>query len=175
MNSAFVSRFLTLPRPSHTRTCRGLLEPHPLTTHRLWTLDFGRWTRSNRRNRPMTKHHVVFQPSGKRGLVAEGKTLQEAARELGVEIESICGGKATCGKCAVRVEEEHFDRLGFLSSLHHLSPVSEAEARYLQRRGLAGNYRLGCTARVLGPVLVFVPEESTAARQIVRKSATART
>ena len=48
---------------------------------------------------------VVFQPSGKRGRIQEGKTVLEAAQVLGEELYSICGGRQTCGKCKVRIEE----------------------------------------------------------------------
>jgi uncharacterized 2Fe-2S/4Fe-4S cluster protein (DUF4445 family) len=47
----------------------------------------------------MSKQHIVIlQPSGRRGHVDEGVSLREAARQLGVEIESICAENATCGK-----------------------------------------------------------------------------
>jgi len=44
-------------------------------------------------------YKVIFQPSGRRGLIDEGKTLLEAARDLGVDLESICGGKKTITDC----------------------------------------------------------------------------
>jgi len=46
-------------------------------------------------------YRVTFQPSGKRGNVSDGTTLLDAARDFGVDIENICGGKKTCGKCRV--------------------------------------------------------------------------
>lgn len=119
----------------------------------------------------MTKHQVIFQPSGRRGYIEEGKTLQEASRELGVDIESICGGKMTCGKCKVRIEEGFFERYGIESSMSYLSPILEKEKRYFDRREIDGNFRLSCVAQVFGDVLVFVPEESRAGKQIVRKTA----
>lgn len=122
----------------------------------------------------MNTHLVVFQPSGKRGLVVEGKSIREAAHELGLEMESICGSNGTCGKCVVRVEEGPVDRLGLQSRRTHLSPPSEAEERLLQRRGFSEEYRLSCKATVLGPLKIFVPDESSASRQVVRKSATER-
>jgi uncharacterized 2Fe-2S/4Fe-4S cluster protein (DUF4445 family) len=45
----------------------------------------------------MKKFQAIFQPSGKRGKIHEGKTLLEASRELGVQIESLCGGEKTSG------------------------------------------------------------------------------
>jgi uncharacterized 2Fe-2S/4Fe-4S cluster protein (DUF4445 family) len=45
------------------------------------------------------EHLVIFMPSGRRGRVRHGENLLDAARHMGVEIESICGGRLTCGKC----------------------------------------------------------------------------
>lgn len=46
---------------------------------------------------------VEFEPIGIRLICEEPLTVFEAARQAGVSLHSICGGKATCGKCAVRV------------------------------------------------------------------------
>jgi hypothetical protein len=51
------------------------------------------------------KHLVVFQPSGHSGYIEEGKTMTEASRELGVDLEGICGGRSRCGKCKIKIEE----------------------------------------------------------------------
>lgn len=130
----------------------------------------------------MTKHLVILQPSGRRGLVEEGTSLRAAARELGVEIESICAENATCGKCMVLVEEGRFEKYNILSKREHLSPVSADETAYFARRPKllkdrgweVGQVRLSCQACVLGDVLINVPEESRGNKQIVRKSATQR-
>jgi uncharacterized 2Fe-2S/4Fe-4S cluster protein (DUF4445 family) len=120
------------------------------------------------------KHLVIFQPSGRRGEVPEGDILLDAARDLGVEIESICAGQQTCGKCKIQVEAGHFQKYGVRSSDDHLSPIGEAEHDYWERRSIDGNYRLSCAACVQGPLVITVPEESQARKQIVRKSATER-
>jgi uncharacterized 2Fe-2S/4Fe-4S cluster protein (DUF4445 family) len=117
---------------------------------------------------------VIFQPSGRRGEVPEGTTLLNAARDLGVEIESICGGQQTCGKCKILVEEGNFQKYGIRSSRDHVSPMEESERSYLERRNVSKDYRLSCAAQVLGPLVIRVPEESQARKQIVRKSATER-
>ncbi|MFZ5821933.1 MAG: ASKHA domain-containing protein [Chloroflexota bacterium] len=131
----------------------------------------------------MSKQHlVILQPSGRRGHVDEGVSLREAARQLGVEIESICAENATCGKCKVVVEEGTFERYGVTSKREHLSPPSAEETDYFRRRPKmmqannweVGQVRLSCQAKVLGDVLVHVPEESRGNKQIVRKSATQR-
>lgn len=114
---------------------------------------------------------VVFQPSGRRGYINEGVTIKQASQELGVEIEGICGEKATCGKCKVRVEEGFFAKYGVESRGDNLSPLNEAEKKLLTLQQQEDGYRLSCQARIHGDVVVFVPEESRLGKQIVRKAA----
>lgn len=117
---------------------------------------------------------LVLLPSGRRGWVRRGENLLEAARALGVELESICGGRQTCGKCQVIVEEGHFAKHGLTSAADHLSPVGEAEAACCRQHHIEGR-RLACAAQILGDVLITVPEESQARKQIVAKAAGDRT
>lgn len=117
---------------------------------------------------------VVLLPSGRRGSVARGTNLLEACRSLGVELESICAGQQTCGKCQIVVEEGIFAKHGLTSAADHLSPVGQTEATYLQQNHMVGR-RLACAAEVLGDVLITVPRESQARKQIIAKAATERT
>lgn len=121
-------------------------------------------------------HRVVFQPSGRQGSVAPGTSLLAAARQLGVDLDSICGGRQTCGKCKVRVEAGTFDKYGIASHPEHLTPAGPAELAYVARHrdGFPPGTRLGCAACVQGDLLITVPPESQAHRQIIRKSATER-
>ncbi|HLC04630.1 MAG TPA: ASKHA domain-containing protein [Anaerolineales bacterium] len=118
-------------------------------------------------------HQVVLMPSGLRGSVAHGTNLLDAARGLGVELESICGGRQTCGKCQVIVEAGQFPKHGISSAVDHLTPVESTEADYADKHGLGGR-RLACAACVLGDLLIVVPEESQARKQIIAKAATER-
>ena len=128
------------------------------------------------------KHTVILQPSGRRGQVDEGTSVRAAARELGVEIESICAENATCGKCMILVEEGRFEKYNIDSKREHLSPIGVEERAYLQRRPKLlkdkgweiGQVRLSCQCKVTGDVLINVPEESRGNKQIVRKSARER-
>ena len=43
---------------------------------------------------------VVFTPSGRRGRFPAGTPLLQAARALGVDIDSVCGGRSICGACS---------------------------------------------------------------------------
>ena len=112
-------------------------------------------------------------PSGRRGQVASGQSVLDAARQMGVEIESICGGHLTCTKCLVGVEEGNFQKHGIISKNEHLSTPTADEQSLLKRSGIM-NYRPSCSATIQGDVLVFVPEESRAQKQMIRKSATER-
>ncbi|MBV6401337.1 MAG: hypothetical protein CNIPEHKO_01636 [Anaerolineales bacterium] len=128
------------------------------------------------------KHTIILQPSGRRGQVDEGTSVRTAARELGVEIESICAENATCGKCMVLIEEGRFEKYNIDSQQANLSPVGTEERAYLERRPKLlkdkgwkiGQVRLSCQSKILGDVLINVPEESRGNKQIVRKSASNR-
>lgn len=114
---------------------------------------------------------VIFQPSGRRGYIQKGKTLKEASIALGVDIEGICGEKAICGKCKVRVEQGAFDKYGIESSREHLSSMGPTERKFFSLQQERGGYRLACQAHILDDIVVFVPEESRMGKQVVRKAA----
>jgi len=116
---------------------------------------------------------VVFTPSGRRGRFEHGTTVLEAARRLGVDLDSVCGGRGICGRCQIEVSDGEHAKHGIVSSQAHLTPAGELEARYATERGLAASRRLGCTACVTGDLVVDVPPESQLYRQVVRKEADA--
>ena len=117
---------------------------------------------------------VVFTPSGKRGRFPIGTPLLQAARTLGVDIDSVCGGRALCGRCQVLVMEGEFAKHGITSSNASLSPLSAAEQSYSNRRPLPAGHRLSCSAQVQGDLVVDVPPSSQVHRQVVRKQADTR-
>ncbi len=118
---------------------------------------------------------VLFMPSGKRGRFAVGTPVLDAARQLGVYVESVCGGRATCGRCQVSVQEGHFAKHGITSAYDHLSPVGPKEERYDHIRGLPEGRRLSCSALILGDLVVDVPQDTVINAQVVRKAADERT
>ncbi|PKM81136.1 MAG: ferredoxin [Firmicutes bacterium HGW-Firmicutes-14] len=109
----------------------------------------------------------MFQPSGRRGKVAEGKTLLEASYELGVEIEAPCGAHKVCGKCKVKVETGFFEKFNIDSRVENLSPLTEEEKEMLKPEEIENNFRLACSTRIQGDILLYVPEESRKADQVV--------
>ena len=117
---------------------------------------------------------VIFTPSGRRGRFAEGTTVLDAARALGVDLDSVCGGRGLCGRCQVRPAEGEFPKHGITSAGGHLSPAGADEAEYDRLRGLSADRRLGCRAAIHGDILVDVPPESQVHRQVVRKGVPVR-
>ncbi len=112
---------------------------------------------------------IIFTPSGRRGRVARGTTVLEAAREVGADLASICGGRGICGRCQMTPVFGEFAKHRIAVGPGALTEWSETEAAYRRRRGLPEDRRLGCMARVIDDVLVDVPPESQTHRQVVRK------
>jgi uncharacterized 2Fe-2S/4Fe-4S cluster protein (DUF4445 family) len=117
---------------------------------------------------------IVFTPSGKRGSFPVGTPVLQAARSLGVDIDSVCGGRGLCGRCQILVSEGEFAKHGVTSSNESLTPFSEPEIRYSRRQPLVQGRRLSCSARILTDVVIDVPATSQVHRQVVRKEADVR-
>jgi uncharacterized 2Fe-2S/4Fe-4S cluster protein (DUF4445 family) len=94
----------------------------------------------------MTDPLVVFTPSGRRGRFPKGTPILQAARQLGVDIDSVCGGRAICGRCQVTVGEGDFAKHGIKSTRHSLGATTATEIRYGEKKPLAGGRRLACQA-----------------------------
>ena len=114
---------------------------------------------------------VLFMPSGKRGRFPVGTPVLDAARSLGVYVESVCGGRATCGRCQVEVQEGSFAKHKIVSSNDHISARGAKEERYDRVRGLPANRRLSCSATIQGDLVIDVPQDTVVNAQVVRKSA----
>jgi len=119
-------------------------------------------------------HLVLFMPSGKRGRFAAGTPVLDAARSLGVYIESVCGGRGICGRCQIQVAEGKFAKHGIESRADHLAGVTATETRYRDKRGLADDRRLSCAALIEGDLVIDVPQDVQVTSQVVRKRAESR-
>jgi len=117
---------------------------------------------------------VVFTPSGKRGHFAVGTPILTAARQLGVDLDSVCGGRGICSKCQITPSYGEFSKHGVTANADALSEWNAVEERYKSKRGLKQGRRLGCQATVQGDIVIDVPPESQVHRQVVRKAASAR-
>lgn len=98
-------------------------------------------------------HNVDFQPVGRRGDFSSEDTLLECARDLSVDIVSICGGAGSCERCRVQIIEGDVSEL----SLDEEFSLTEEE--------IEQGYRLACKTYPLSNVKVHVPPESLTAPQ----------
>ena len=117
---------------------------------------------------------IIFSPSGKRGRFPAGTPVLSAARSLGVDLDSVCGGRGICSRCQITPSIGSFPKYQIESSENSLTEWNEIEARYDRVRGLKQGRRLGCQAKILADIIVDVPPESQVHKQIVRKSADLR-
>ncbi len=121
-----------------------------------------------------TTAFVVFLPSGRRGRFDVGTPILDCARALGVDIDSVCGGRGICGRCQVVVADGEFAKHGVTSRGDHISPRGEPENRFDERKGLSAERRLSCHALLWDDVVIDVPPDSQVHKQVVRKRAEVR-
>ena len=114
-------------------------------------------------------HLVLFMPSGKRGRFAKDTPVIDAARELGVYVESVCGGRGICGRCQIDIQEGHFAKHGITSSNDHISPFGPKEQRYAEKRDLKEGRRLSCSSSIEGDLVVDIPQDGQINAAVVRK------
>jgi len=117
---------------------------------------------------------VIFTPSGKRGRFPLGTPVLTAARQLGVDLDSVCGGRGICSKCQITPTYGDFPKHGVTVADGALTEWNAVEERYKSKRGMIDGRRLGCQAKVMGDVVIDVPPESQVHKQVIRKSATQR-
>ncbi len=115
------------------------------------------------------KVKIVFTPSGKRGSFEIGTKVLDAARQLGVDIDSVCGGRAICGRCQINVLVGDFAKHNIHSDFTSVTEISEAEKKYAERRGLNEDRRLSCQSLLKSDAVIDVPASSQVHQQVVRK------
>lgn len=120
----------------------------------------------------MTTHKIVFTPSGIRGEVKTGTDILSAARELGADVASICGGNGLCTRCKIKLSTGSFPKHQIESEADHLSPILATERKQIDDTELSEGYRLSCQAKIQGDVVVDVPAQSQTHQQVIRKEAT---
>lgn len=114
---------------------------------------------------------IVFTPSGKRGSFPLGTTVLKAARDLGVDLDSVCGGRGLCGRCQVQCASGEFPKHNIVSEQENLSESARVEARYQRINGeFADGRRLGCQATIQGDLVIDVPASSQVHKQVIRKA-----
>ena len=118
--------------------------------------------------------YVVSTPSGRQGFVTAGTSVLTAARQFGVDIDSVCGGRAMCGRCQIDICVGDFAKHKLRSSIDSIAPATSVERRYAEKRGLINGRRLSCQAKLIGDAVIDVPPESQVHNQLVRKEADCR-
>ncbi|MBN1101936.1 MAG: DUF4445 domain-containing protein [Deltaproteobacteria bacterium] len=96
---------------------------------------------------------IEFQPLGLRDRFPPGRSLLDCARQSGIDLVSICGGKGTCGKCRVQIVS---------------GKVSESfrdEAETLSAEDRNKGYRLACRTTPESDLVLNLPPESLSAPQ----------
>ena len=117
---------------------------------------------------------IVFTPSGIRGNVKKGTTILEAAQKLSVDLNSICGARGRCSKCQVELTFGEFNKLNIRSKETSVSERNETELIYRTKFHLSEERRLGCQTKILGDLVVDVPEDSQIHKQIIKKETSLR-
>ena len=112
--------------------------------------------------------NVVFTPAGVQARVAPGTSLLDAARSVGVDLDSTCGGRGLCGRCQVTPSVGEFAKWGVTSDASSVTPWTTSEAAYKGRRRIEPGSRLGCQADALTDVVVDIPPASQVHRPVVR-------
>ena len=99
---------------------------------------------------------IHFIPGGREAEVKEGDNLLEAARRVGVSLDSDCGGRGTCGKCRVLAREG-------------ITPLTPLEKKLLSSRDVEQGVRLACQAQVKGPVRVCLLSPAAVRHRILEE------
>ena len=116
------------------------------------------------------RYRVVFTPSGLSGELEAGLSVLDAARQLGVDLDTVCGGRGICGRCQVVPAMGDHAKWAITAEADHVSPPGDLEVDYRGKRPLRDGHRLGCATQILGDVVIDVPAESQIHRQVVRKT-----
>ncbi|MEN6317724.1 MAG: ASKHA domain-containing protein [Syntrophaceae bacterium] len=114
---------------------------------------------------------VTFQPAGITIDVPAKTVIYDAAKLAGVEIELPCGGKGTCGNCAVRVvsgktsceslgvlTQEEIDQ-NFVSACQTSIEDSDVVIEVTDQAGRFGGQFTDDGMELIDPVLLPTPEE----------------
>jgi uncharacterized 2Fe-2S/4Fe-4S cluster protein (DUF4445 family) len=101
----------------------------------------------------MPVFNIDFEPVGRRGACSGEQSLLDSARQLNVDLVSICGGIGNCERCKVQVIAGQVT-----------GPTLEEQAS-ISKGELEQGFRLACQTLPLSDVKLHVPPESLTAPQ----------
>lgn len=88
---------------------------------------------------------VSFEPDGVEVEVPVGTSILDAARKVGAQVGSACGGVCACSTCHVYVKQ----------GLDALPPASDREEDIMDKAfDVRANSRLGCQSKILRDITV---------------------
>jgi len=95
----------------------------------------------------------IIYPDGRVARIPKGLSVLDASRRAGIPHASVCGGRARCSTCRVRV----------LLGSESLAPPSPAETRVLAPLGADRAVRLACQLKPIADISIWplVPPEIT--------------
>jgi 5-methyltetrahydrofolate--homocysteine methyltransferase len=135
----------------------------------------GRAARPAEHNPHMTDHLVLFMPSGKRGRFpdrhAGARCRAAIGRACRERLRRARHLRPLPGRGAGRPS---FAKHGITSSNDHISPFGGNEVRYAEKRDLKAGRRLSCSAKILGDLVIDIPQDAVVNAQVVRKDSDTR-
>jgi uncharacterized 2Fe-2S/4Fe-4S cluster protein (DUF4445 family) len=81
---------------------------------------------------------VDFEPISRRVILSLEKTFYETLVDMGVKIQSLCGGQGTCGKCKLKIQK----------GLEFLTPPTQSEKKFINKEQFDDGWRLACQVKV---------------------------
>jgi len=121
----------------------------------------------------MGEHTVIFTPSGQRITANAGQTVFDVALEVGVDIQSICGGKGLCKRCQIEIDEGKHAKFNIDVSVDNVSKLSPTEKKAIHDNELSDMRRLACRAKICGDLVVNIPADAREAETSIQKKSTA--
>lgn len=96
---------------------------------------------------------ITFKPIKKKVEYSKEVLLLDVLKKAGIEIKVICGGKAKCGKCRVRVSGKF------------INYVTLSEKDLISNEDIKNCYRLACCTKIFGDTEIYIPWSTLATKQ----------
>ena len=100
---------------------------------------------------------IEFQPSGLRMDFTQPINGLDATRQANINLNAICGGEGTCGKCVIQL----------LTGAENFMPT-DIEKKHLSQNKIDQGYRLACQITLNCDVKIYIPAESIIEDQILQ-------
>ncbi|MDD5016032.1 MAG: ASKHA domain-containing protein [Atribacterota bacterium] len=89
---------------------------------------------------------INFLPGKKNIEVNKGTIILEALESAGINIDTPCGGKGTCGKCKIMV----------IKGMNTITPIEE---KFLSEEEIKKGFRLACQTKIFKDTIIEIPSK----------------